>query len=83
MKTDITKEEALSLLQIAAMEPCGLLVYTSDNSSFIQALYRARKEDSTLQNLELRQTVEGLAICRPPEEWPKADTGASDDTAID
>lgn len=67
MKVDITKEEALSLLQMAAMEPLGLLVHASDAPLFIQALYRAKREDASLANLQIRQTPEGIAICHPPE----------------
>jgi hypothetical protein len=68
LKVDITKEEALSLLQHAAMEPIGLLVHASDPMYFIQALYRAKREDATLAGLQIRQTPEGIAICHPPEE---------------
>jgi hypothetical protein len=67
MKVDITREEALSLLQSAAMEPIGLLVRTSDTHYFIQALYRAKREDPTLSTLQIRQTPEGIAICHPPD----------------
>jgi hypothetical protein len=67
MKVDITKEEALSLLQSAALEPIGLLVQASDPHYFIQALYRAKREDQTLSMLQIRQTPEGIAICHPPE----------------
>jgi len=67
MKVGITKEEALSLLQHAAMEPLGLLVHASDHQLFIQALYRAKREDPTLAGLQIRQTPEGIAICHPPE----------------
>jgi len=67
LKIDITREEALSLLQAASMEPLGLLVHASDPQYFIQALYRAKREDASLANLQIRQTPEGIAICHPPE----------------
>ena len=66
MKVDITKEEALSLLRYALMEPLGLLVYASEAQPFIQALYRAKREDPTLISLQIRQTPEGIAICHNP-----------------
>jgi len=71
VKVDITKEEALSLLQSAAMEPIGLLVHASDPQLFIQALYRAKREDPTLSTLQIRQTPEGIAICHLPEAETK------------
>ena len=87
MRPDITKEEALSLLQNAALEPLGILVYASDPTAFIQALYRARKNDPTLHNLQIRQTSEGIAICHPQWDGHSAAAEAiinrseSDDTA--
>ena len=70
MKTNITKEEALSLLRHAMMEPLGLLVYASEAQPFIQALYRAKREDPTLHVLQIRQTAEGIAICHDPISYP-------------
>ena len=70
MKTNITKEEALSLLRHAMMEPLGLLVYASEVQPFIQALYRAKREDPTLHVLQIRQTAEGIAICHDPISYP-------------
>lgn len=81
MKVDITKEEALSLLQHAAMEPIGLLVHASDPHLFIQALYRAKREDVSLANLQIRQTPEGIAICHPPDGASES-IGESDDKTI-
>jgi hypothetical protein len=66
LKTDISKEEALSLLQQAMLEPLGLLVYASEPQPFIQALYRARRLDPSLNDLQIRQTHEGIAICHEP-----------------
>jgi len=84
MKQDITKEEALSLLQWAASEPLGLLVYASDPQVFIQALYRARAKDPYLSLLQIRQTPEGIAICHepthPPGEYNGADTTSIEST---
>lgn len=71
MKTDISKEEALSLLRLAALEPLGLLVYASEAQPFIQALYRAKREDNSLQYLQIRQTPEGIAICHDPISYPE------------
>jgi hypothetical protein len=68
MKSDITREEALSLLQSAMLEPLGLLVYASDPQVLIQALYRAKKTDSSLIPLQIRQTAEGIAICHEPHD---------------
>jgi hypothetical protein len=68
MQTNISKEEALSLLQQAMIEPLGLLVYASDAQPFIQALYRARTSDPSLMSLQIRQTPEGIAICHEPHE---------------
>ena len=86
MQTNITKEEALSLLRHAKAEPLGLLVYASEAQPFIQALYRAKREDPTLQNLQIRQTPEGIAICHDPTapypavaEEAIAPPGVSDD----
>jgi len=79
MKQDITKEEALSLLQCALYEPLGLLVYASDRLAFTQALYRAKKEDPSLEVIQIRQTPEGIAICHPPR--PQGNS-ASHDTQI-
>jgi len=70
MKVNITRGEALSLLQAAAMEPLGLLTYASDPHYFIQALYRAKREDPSLEGLQVRQTPEGIAICHPPDNLP-------------
>jgi hypothetical protein len=68
LRTNISKEEAISLLQDALMEPLGLLVYASEPQVFIQALYRARKTNSALMPLQIRQTHEGIAICHEPHE---------------
>ena len=66
MQTGISKGEALSLLQQAMFEPLGLLVYASEPQPFIQALYRAKREDPSLIDLQIRQTHEGIAICHEP-----------------
>jgi hypothetical protein len=66
LKEDISAEEALSLLQDAMLEPLGLLVYASEPQVFIQALYRAKRTDPSLEPLQIRQTPEGIAICHPP-----------------
>ena len=52
------------------MEPLGLLVYASEAQPFIQALYRAKREDPTLHVLQIRQTAEGIAICHDPISYP-------------
>ena len=83
MKTNISKEEALSLLRHALMEPLGLLVYASEAQPFIQALYRARREDPSLQALQIRQTQEGIAICHEANPLAGVPQGADDDTEID
>ena len=85
MKTDISKEEALSLLQQAMFEPLGLLVYASEPQPFIQALYRAKRLDPSLSDLQIRQTHEGIAICHepyegPPEEYDEGSEATDTDT---
>ena len=59
-------------------EPLGLLVYASEPQPFIQALYRAKRLDPSLSDLQIRQTHEGIAICHepykgPPEEYAEED----------
>lgn len=75
MKTGINREEALSLLRHAATEPLGVLVYASEAQPFIQALYRAKREDLSLQYLQIRQTPEGIAVCHDPISYPDAPQG--------
>lgn len=76
MKLELSKEEALSLLQHAAALQApefAILCYANDRIAFTQALYRARKGDPLLEAVQVRQTRSGIALLNPSfnEEWPE------------
>lgn len=88
MKLELTKEEAISLLQQAATlqyPEFAVLCYASDRIAFTQALYRARKGDPMLEAIQIRQLNEGVALLNPhfneaslQQEWDKATAGSPD-----
>jgi hypothetical protein len=65
---EMSKEEALSLLQHAAALQApefAILCYANDRIAFTQALYRARKGDPMLEAIQIRQTRAGVALLNP------------------
>lgn len=85
MKLNITKEEALSLLQQTASLQApefALLIYANDRVAFTQALYRARKGDPILEAIQIRQIGEGIALLNPNFNESSADAYLNEEADI-